>query len=135
MAVSTGGSRATPQDPRAAAQFIETLARAVHHAHRRGILHRDLKPANILMSGDWPGARGDDQAKVFSLAPGPWPLAAVPKITDFGMAKRLPGDARTQSGQVLGTPSYIAPEQASGKSGDVTPAVDVYGLGALCTRY
>ena len=72
------------------------------------------------------------QAEVFSLAPGPWPLAAVPKITDFGLAKRLePGDARTQSGLVLGTPSYIAPEQASGKSGDITHAVDVYGLGAL----
>ena len=60
------------------------------------------------------------------------PLAAVPKITDFGLAKRLePGDARTQSGLVLGTPSYIAPEQASGKPGDVTHSVDIYGLGAL----
>jgi WD40 repeat protein len=122
----------TPQEPLAAAQLIETLARAVHHAHQRGILHRDLKPANILMSGEWPGASGDDRTEVFSLAARPWPLAVVPKITDFGLAKRLePGDARTQSGLVLGTPSYIAPEQASGKPGEVTHSVDIYGLGAL----
>src|SRR5262245_8345856 len=91
--------------PDRAAAIVETVARAVHHAHRRGILHRDLKPANILLSGD----------------------SAVPKITDFGLAKRLePGDARTQSGVVLGTPSYIAPEQASGKPGEVGHAVDIY---------
>jgi WD40 repeat protein/serine/threonine protein kinase len=115
----------TPQDPHAAAQLIETLARAVHHAHQRGILHRDLKPANILLSGE---PRSDTSP----LVPRHSPLAAVPKITDFGLAKRLePGDARTQSGLVLGTPSYIAPEQASGKRGELTPSVDVYGLGAL----
>jgi WD40 repeat protein len=100
----------TPQEPVVAARLIETLARAIHHAHRRGILHRDLKPANILMSGE----------------------SAVAKVTDFGLAKRLePGDARTQSGLILGTPSYIAPEQASGKSGEVGPSVDIYGLGAI----
>jgi serine/threonine protein kinase len=100
----------TPQDPTAAAQIVETLARAIHHAHRRGILHRDLKPANILMSGE----------------------SAVPKITDFGLAKRVEsGDARTRSGLVLGTPSYIAPEQASGRPEEVTHAVDIYGLGAI----
>jgi WD40 repeat protein len=99
----------TPQEPRAAAQLIETLARAVHHAHDRGILHRDLKPANVLID-----AQGQ------------------PKVTDFGMAKNLQGDSGlTASGQILGTPSYIAPEQASGKHGAITPAVDIYGLGAL----
>ena len=99
----------TPQEPRATAGMIETLARAVHHAHGRGILHRDLKPANVLLD-----AHGQ------------------PKVTDFGMAKSLQGDSGlTASGQVLGTPSYIAPEQASGKHGEITPAVDVYGLGAL----
>ena len=123
----------TPQDPRAAARLIETLARAIHHAHQRGILHRDLKPANILMSRrvagrEWrPGVRPS-----LPLRLRPRPLAAVPKITDFGLAKRVePGDARTQSGLVLGTPSYIAPEQAAGKPGDVTHSVDIYGLGAL----
>ncbi len=99
----------TPREPRSTAGMIETLARAVHHAHGRGILHRDLKPANVLLD-----AQGQ------------------PKVTDFGMAKSLQGDSGlTASGQVLGTPSYIAPEQASGKHGEITPAVDVYGLGAL----
>jgi WD40 repeat protein/serine/threonine protein kinase len=122
----------TPQEPRAAAQLIERLARAIEHAHRRGILHRDLKPANILMSGEWPEPSDPEQTDAISLALRPWPAAAVPKITDFGLAKRLePGDARTQSGLVLGTPSYIAPEQASGKPEKVTHSVDIYGLGAL----
>jgi WD40 repeat protein/serine/threonine protein kinase len=124
----------TPQEPRAAAALIETLARAVHHAHQRGILHRDLKPANILLQKDEGGRmkdelRADDSSSPFILHPSSFRL---PKITDFGMAKRLePGEARTQSGLILGTPSYMAPEQASGKHGQVTPAVDVYGLGAL----
>jgi WD40 repeat protein len=122
----------TPQEPWAAARLIETLARAIHHAHQRGILHRDLKPANILLGGEWPGGRGQEKPDASSRALGPWPLTVIPKITDFGLAKRLePGDARTQSGLVLGTPSYIAPEQASGKPGDVTHSVDIYGLGAL----
>ncbi len=99
----------TPQDPRAAARLIETLACAVDHAHRRGILHRDLKPANVLLD-----AQGQ------------------PKVTDFGMAKKLQGDSGlTASGLIMGTPSYIAPEQASGKLGEVGPAIDIYGLGAL----
>jgi serine/threonine protein kinase len=111
----------TPQEPRAAARLTETLARAIHHAHERGILHRDLKPANILMSRERPGASGDQESDPSSAAPQSLPLAAVPKITDFGLAKRLePGDARTQSGVVLGTPSYVAPEQAAGKPGEVT---------------
>jgi serine/threonine-protein kinase len=92
-----------------AARLIETLARAVHVAHCRGIVHRDLKPGNILLT-----AEGE------------------PKIADFGLAKCLEGDAgRTQSGAVLGTPSYMAPEQAAGEVRRIGPATDVYALGAI----
>jgi ABC-type amino acid transport substrate-binding protein/tRNA A-37 threonylcarbamoyl transferase component Bud32 len=97
-------------DPAAAAALMVPLARAVQYAHDQGILHRDLKPANILL---------DDQGQ--------------PHITDFGLAKRVAGaeTARlTQTGAILGTPGYMAPEQASGHK-ELTPAVDVYGLGAI----
>jgi WD40 repeat protein/serine/threonine protein kinase len=135
-----GGSLAArltgqPWPARDAAALIEPLARAVEHAHSRGIIHRDLKPANILMqvgSGQWAvGSKADS-----SLPTAQSPLPTAPKITDFGLAKQLQdAEARaagpTRTGAVMGTPSYIAPEQASGRSAGVGPAADIYALGAI----
>jgi WD40 repeat protein/predicted Ser/Thr protein kinase len=109
-----GGSLAqrfagTPPPPDQAARLVQTLARAMHAAHQKGIIHRDLKPANILLTRD-----------------------GAPKITDFGLAKQLEAEAQhTQSGTLLGTPAYMAPEQAAGKARDVSPRTDVYALGAI----
>jgi WD40 repeat protein/tRNA A-37 threonylcarbamoyl transferase component Bud32 len=114
----------TPRPARQAVELVETLARAVHHAHQRGIVHRDLKPANVLLAA-------------CGLALGTKPQAAnsTPKITDFGLAKLVAGPAGaagpTRSGVVVGTPSYMAPEQAAGKVKEVGPAADVYALGAV----
>jgi WD40 repeat protein/tRNA A-37 threonylcarbamoyl transferase component Bud32 len=96
-----------PQPARDAASLIETLARAVHHAHLQNVVHRDLKPANILMTD-----------------------SGIAKITDFGLARLGAGSGQTQSGDILGTPSYMAPEQAAGRSSAIGPATDVYALGA-----
>ena len=98
-----------PQPPAEAAELVETLSRAMHFAHQRNIIHRDLKPANVLLADD-----------------------GQPKITDFGLAKRLEEDsAQTASGSIMGTPSYMAPEQAGGKHSTIGPQTDVYALGAL----
>ncbi|HKB03746.1 MAG TPA: protein kinase [Gemmataceae bacterium] len=98
-----------PQPPGYAAETVRALARAMAYAHERGVIHRDLKPANVLLAAD-----------------------GTPKITDFGLAKRLEGDSlQTQAGAVLGTPSYMAPEQASGETDRIGPLVDVYALGAV----
>jgi WD40 repeat protein/tetratricopeptide (TPR) repeat protein/tRNA A-37 threonylcarbamoyl transferase component Bud32 len=112
----TGRLAGTPQLPAEAAGLVETLARAVHAAHERGVVHRDLKPSNVLLAG-----------------PSDAPLGrCVPKIGDFGLAKRLDeDDGQTQTGLVLGTPSYMAPEQARGSGRDVGRAADVYALGAI----
>ena len=99
----------TPQAPRTAAQIVETLAHAMQSAHDQHVIHRDLKPANILCTAD-----------------------GTPKITDFGLAKRLNVPAAlTHTGQVMGSPPYMAPEQARGHSRDVGTAADVYALGAI----
>src|SRR5262245_47581747 len=157
-----------PQPIEAAARLIETLARAMHYAHLRGVVHRDLKPANVLLgsatgsrdsSGKSPssgpkgqgsgpktpgsgpkspssGAKSQEQTRNLSASQ---TLDASPlspdfaKITDFGLAKSLePGtEGPTHTGDVLGTPSYMAPEQAGGKPSDVSFAADIYSLGAI----
>ncbi len=98
----------TPLKPKDAAQLVETLARAMHAAHEKNVLHRDLKSANVLLSE-----------------------SGQPKITDFGLAKKLDEAGQTASGAIMGTPSYMAPEQAGGKSGQLGPAADIYALGAI----
>ena len=117
----------TPRPPREAAQLAEVLARAVHYAHQRGVLHRDLKPANVLLASPAAPAAGAPPSGAGAAA-----LAArTPKVTDFGLARRLEGEAgQTESRAVLGTPSYMPPEQAAGKR-DLGPAADIYALGAI----
>jgi serine/threonine protein kinase len=118
-----------PQPARASAQLIEMLARAVHAAHRRGIIHRDLKPANVLLEpstveADWDGA-SEEHIEAGQ-------LYGVPKIADFGLAKRLDeDDAPARYDEVLGTPYFMAPEQALGRNDEVGPATDIYSLGAI----
>ncbi len=109
-----GGSLAqkmtgTPQPARQAAALVADVAEAVEVAHQKGIIHRDLKPGNILLAPD-----------------------GTPKLTDFGLARRLQGDGGlTLSGAAVGTPSYMAPEQAQGRKDLIGPATDIYSLGAL----
>ncbi len=99
----------TPQPPREASALVAALAEAVQEAHRSGIVHRDLKPSNILLTAD-----------------------GTPKIGDFGLARRMAGEAGlTWTGTAVGTPSYMAPEQAEARSRDVGPAADTYALGAI----
>jgi WD40 repeat protein len=123
----------TPQPARAAAQLVATLARAMHAAHLRGIVHRDLKPANILLKKA-EGGRMKDESNAFISSDSSFilpPSAFVPKITDFGLAKKLDSEGQTRTGAVMGTPSYMAPEQAAGEGHTVGPAADVYALGAI----
>jgi len=127
-----GGSLAqrtagTPVPAAVSAAVVEQLARAIHYAHLRGILHRDLKPANILVSGNASAVSSQSPSADHSL------LATHDlKITDFGLAKRLDQDSgQTHTGQVMGSPSYMAPEQAAGRVKEFGPATDVYALGAI----
>jgi tetratricopeptide (TPR) repeat protein len=111
-----GRLKGEPQPALLAARLMEALAGAMHAAHERGIIHRDLKPANILLAG----------------APDTPLEQCTPKICDFGLAKQIDDDSHhTRSGAIMGTPSYMAPEQAEGHTRDVGPACDVYALGAI----
>jgi serine/threonine-protein kinase len=127
MEIVEGGSLAdrlagVPQPAREAAALVVTLAQAVSAAHQGGIVHRDLKPANVLLTP--PTDEG--------LPSGARPSWGTAKISDFGLARRVEGGQRlTQSGAVLGTPSYMAPEQARGRRQALGPPVDIYALGAI----
>jgi serine/threonine protein kinase len=117
-----------PQSPATSADIVRKLARAVHTAHQAGVVHRDLKPANVLLafSRETPASADCTLARVSRLN------ECEPKVADFGLAKQLDsGAGPTRSGEVLGTPSYMAPEQAGGMTRQVTPLVDVYALGAI----
>jgi tetratricopeptide (TPR) repeat protein len=123
----------TPQPPRPAAQLVETLARAVHYAHTQGVVHRDLKPANVLLSPAFAGSDllAEDRGRACSSEAVALGLL-VPKITDFGLAKRLEDDSGlTRSGEIVGTPAYMAPEQTERGPNQVGPAVDIHALGAI----
>jgi serine/threonine protein kinase/Tfp pilus assembly protein PilF len=132
-----------PLPPDQAAKLVEVISRAVHFAHQRGIIHRDLKPANILLAPSPKSEIRNPKSEKHSSGVNGG-LAAptlesefrisnfLPKIADFGLAKRLDQDSgQTRTGALVGTPSYMAPEQAVGKNQEIGPATDVYALGAL----
>jgi serine/threonine protein kinase len=118
--------RHRPQPARPSARLVASLARTLHVIHRQGIIHRDLKPANILLRPRTEGAPAHEP-------PDDCPLSAfVPRISDFGLARNLAhDDGPTRPGTILGTPCYLAPEQAEGHSHAVTPATDIYALGVI----
>jgi serine/threonine protein kinase len=120
-----------PQPAGQAAHLVRTLALAVQHAHEQKIVHRDLKPANVLLVSG--GVVSGEFATHDSPLTTPPLTSCIPKIADFGLAKRLDAEstAVTQEGDILGTASYMAPEQATGRVGAIGPGVDVYALGAI----
>jgi len=133
--VRTGG----PLPPREAARLVAIIARAVEHAHSLGILHRDLKPSNILLAGIGNRESGISEnlesirigsSRLSSMPDARYPIPD-PKVSDFGLAKKLDSKGSlTRTGAIVGTPSYMSPEQAAGRK-DLTAAADVYSLGAI----
>lgn len=114
------------QEPMASARLIEVLARAIHAVHEAGIIHRDLKPANVLLKLSRPANNDRRPHTIADLQ------SAIPKITDFGLAKDWTiGRDLTQTGMTMGTPCYMAPEQARNLKKCVGPATDIYSLGAI----
>jgi hypothetical protein len=122
-----------PLPPRPAAEVVLALARAMHYAHEHGVIHRDLKPANVLLvSGEGSKTPRPQAAEKTGATTHHSPLTThQPKIADFGLARKIDEAGQTQSGAVLGTPNYMAPEQAAGKIKEIGPATDVYALGAI----
>ena len=124
-----------PLPPKPAAEIVKLIAEAIAYAHERGVIHRDLKPANILMARGQ--VRGDQSKSQTVLVPTPEGRSETadyfqPKVTDFGLAKKSEGGSElTGTGQILGTPSYMPPEQASGQTQHIGPLADVYSLGAI----
>ncbi len=118
-----------PQPPRLAAQFVRLIALAMHSAHQKGIIHRDLKPGNILLTTPTEHVSNPDSFQAESQAA--LRLYGIPKVTDFGLAKHLDIQSQTRTGAILGTPSYMAPEQAEARAHAIGPATDVYALGAI----
>jgi serine/threonine protein kinase len=132
MEFCPGGSLAdhldgTPLPPAEAARLVERLAGAIQACHEQRIVHRDLKPGNILLSL----SRNPEGSASDALPCGSRLNEAVPKVSDFGLAKDLDGSRRTASNAIVGTPSYMAPEQAGRTTRDIGPAADVYALGAI----
>lgn len=124
MELMRGGSlkdlkQAGPLHPQQAAAYVESIARAVHHAHEKGVLHRDLKPSNILIE------------QAVSSVP-PYPADLTLKVADFGLAKSLASTSDlTATNYLVGTPAYMSPEQSQGDAGRLGPASDIYSLGAI----
>jgi eukaryotic-like serine/threonine-protein kinase len=147
MALVEGGSLKQclidgPVPARVAARLLQQVAEGVQHAHEHGVIHRDLKPHNILLqyddAGSAPGVTSRPGGATTQVASGPAPAAparisglSAPRVTDFGLARLIGEDGLTVTGDVMGTPSYMSPEQAAGRIREIGPESDVYGLGAV----
>jgi len=151
MEYCAGGSLAShldgsPLHPEQAARLLQPVVRAMQHAHEQGVIHRDLKPGNVLLqvsdngsSGTFPTIKAGAEAPAappdrtasgaFSLREGK--ARPQPKVADFGLARLMEGGTQTRSGDILGTPSYMAPEQAAGQVRDIGPHTDVWAMGAI----